>query len=67
MNFASLPFVLGFLPLVLLAFHALRGPQAGERRLALLILASAVFYGASGWNNIAVLAGSMAVNFAAGR
>jgi alginate O-acetyltransferase complex protein AlgI len=66
-NFASLPFVLGFLPLLLLAFHALRGPRAGERRLALLILASALFYGASGWNNIAVMAASMAVNFAAGR
>ena len=67
MNFASAQFVLLFLPLTLIAFHAIRGSRAGQWRMALLIAASAVFYGASGWTNIAILAGSACFNYALGR
>ena len=67
MNFASAPFVLLFLPLVLAAFHALRGRRAAERRQALLILASAVFYVSAGWQNALVLGASIAGNYIAGR
>lgn len=67
MNFASAPFVLLFLPLVLAAFHALRGPAAGRRRMALLTAASAVFYLSGGWQNALVLGGSMAGNYLAAR
>lgn len=63
MNFASAPFVLLFLPIVLGLFHALRGPRAAERRMALLIVASMVFYLAGGWRNGAILAGSILGNF----
>jgi D-alanyl-lipoteichoic acid acyltransferase DltB (MBOAT superfamily) len=66
-NFASTPFVLLFLPLVLAAFHALRGPRAGERRMALLIAASAVFYVSAGWQNALVLGGSLTGNYLAAR
>ena len=66
-NFASAPFILGFLPVTLALFHALRGPRAGEWRMVFLILASAVFYLSSGWQNGLVLAASIGGNFLAGR
>lgn len=63
MNFASAPFLLVFLPLVLGIFHAIRGEHAGQWRMAFLTLASAVFYLSSGWQNALVLGASIAVNF----
>ncbi|GAA0278360.1 MBOAT family protein [Alteraurantiacibacter aestuarii] len=63
MNFASAPFLLIFLPLVLVVFHAIRGERAGEWRMAFLTLASALFYVSSGWQNALVLGSSIAVNF----
>ncbi|MDG2004608.1 MAG: MBOAT family O-acyltransferase [Novosphingobium sp.] len=67
MNFASTPFLFLFLPLTLVIFFAIRGPRAGERRMAFLTMASAVFYGASGWSNLLVLGASITVNFCAGK
>ena len=67
MNFASAPFILLFLPLVLGAFHVLRGEQAGRRRMALLTVASAIFYLVAGWQNALVLGASIAGNFLAAR
>lgn len=66
MNFASWTFVGVFLPLVLAAFLLLRGKAAGKRRQVLLIAASLLFYGVSGAANLALLLGSIAVNYAAG-
>ena len=66
MNFASWTFVGLFLPLVLGAFLLIRGRQAPQLRQALLIAASLAFYGVSGADNLALLAGSMALNFSAG-
>lgn len=66
MNFASAPFILGFLPITLALFHALRGPRAAEWRMLFLILASAVFYLSSGWQNGLVLTASIGGNFLAG-
>ncbi len=67
MNFASAPFILGFLPLTLVLFHAIRGPRANEWRMGFLTLASAIFYISSGWENAPVLAASITGNFAAGK
>ena len=67
MNFASAPFILLFLPLTLGAFYAIRGPHAAERRMALLTLASAIFYLSAGWQNALVLGASIAGNYLAGR
>lgn len=67
MNFASAPFILGFLPLTLGIFHLIRGPRAGQWRMAFLTLASAIFYLSSGWQNGLVLAASITGNFLAGK
>jgi D-alanyl-lipoteichoic acid acyltransferase DltB (MBOAT superfamily) len=67
MNFASAPFILLFLPLTLAGFHLIRGPRAGARRMAFLLVASAVFYASSGWQNVLVLSASIGANFFAAR
>ena len=67
MNFASWTFVLIFLPALLTAFHALRGPNADARRAALMIAASVVFYFWAGVHNAMVMAVSLAVTFTVGR
>jgi alginate O-acetyltransferase complex protein AlgI len=66
MNFASWPFIAAFLPGLLLLFAIVHGPQQGDRRMVLLIGASLVFYGLSGLVNLAILLGSIAVNYLAG-
>jgi len=66
MNFASWSFILLFLPLVLIAFHALRGAMATNARAVLLICASVLFYSLSGTHN--ALAGcSVLANLIAGK
>jgi alginate O-acetyltransferase complex protein AlgI len=66
MNFASWPFLIGFLPVVILGFLLIRGPRAAALRQAWLIGASVVFYAVSGWSNLGVLAISVLTNYAAG-
>lgn len=63
MLFASLPFLLGFLPLVLIATFAMRNLSGPRGALAILVLGSLVFYG---WYHppfVLLLLGSVAVNF----
>jgi D-alanyl-lipoteichoic acid acyltransferase DltB (MBOAT superfamily) len=66
MNFVSWSFILLFLPVALLGFHALHGPSATRRRAIFLIGASILFYGLSGAHNALVAACSILVNLAAG-
>ncbi|WP_339931225.1 MBOAT family O-acyltransferase [uncultured Brevundimonas sp.] len=67
MNFASPLFILLFLPVVMLAFHAIRGPTANNLRAGFLIIASVAFYLWTGLHNATVLAFSLTVTFACGR
>lgn len=66
MSFVSWSFILLFLPLVLIAFHALRGPSAAQSRAILLIGASILFYGLSGVHNLLVAGCSVLANLIAG-
>lgn len=63
MNFTAPEFLLLFLPAVLTAFALLRG---GMHRQLFLVAASLLFYAQSGLQNLPLLLGSMAVNFAVG-
>lgn len=67
MNFASWPFLFGFLPAALIVFHLIRGARADDWRALVLIVASVLFYLAAGWRNAAVMAVSLAITWAAGR
>ena len=67
MNFASWTFLLLFLPAVLVAFHAVRGPNADAGRAGLMIAASMVFYLWAGVHNALVMAVSLTATYAAGR
>ncbi len=58
--FNSQLFVLGFLPAVLLAFHAARGAAA---RQAVLVAASLLFYGGWDWRFVPALAGLTLANW----
>ncbi|SLN71462.1 Peptidoglycan O-acetyltransferase [Falsiruegeria litorea R37] len=63
MLFASLPFLLGFLPAVLIATYAMRRGFGPRGALAALTIASLVFYG---WYHppfLALLLGSVGANF----
>lgn len=63
MAFNTYVFIFAFLPLFLLVYFLLG--RAGLRvRKALIILGSAVFYLAGGWQSAAVLSASLAVNYA---
>lgn len=66
MNFAGSQFLLLFLPITLVGFYCIHGPEANRLRRQWLTAASVVFYGASGLSNLALLAASMSVNYAAG-
>ncbi len=63
MVFSSYIFLLAFLPAVLLGFYALRAAGRRDASVTFLLVASAVFY--AHWNlaHLALLAGSIAVNF----
>lgn len=63
MAFNTYVFIFAFLPLFLLACFTL-GRRGLRVRKALIILGSAVFYLAGGWQSAAVLAVSLAVNYA---
>lgn len=63
MSFASVEF-LGLLAVSVPLFWALRWQRA---RLSVLLIASVVFYAWRHWPSVALLAGSIAFNFAAGR
>lgn len=67
MNFASWTFLLLFLPLVMMVFHAIRGRDADAWRAVVMIAASVIFYLWAGIQNAAVMAVSLAVTYAAGR
>ena len=67
MYFASPTFLLLFLPVVMLAFHTIRGTAANGLRAGFLIAASIAFYLWSGLHNATVLAFSLGVTFACGR
>ena len=67
MNFASWTFLLLFLPVVLMVFHAIRGRDADAWRAIAMIAASVVFYLWAGLYNAAVMSVSLAVTYAAGR
>ncbi|MEA3047567.1 MAG: alginate O-acetyltransferase complex protein AlgI [Sphingomonadales bacterium] len=67
MSFASWSFILLFLPLVLIAFHALHGGAAARWRAILLIGASILFYGLSGAHNLLVAGCSILANVVAGK
>jgi D-alanyl-lipoteichoic acid acyltransferase DltB (MBOAT superfamily) len=67
MSFVSWSFILLFLPLVLIVFHALGGSFATRRRATFLIGASILFYGLSGLHNSLVMGCSILVNLLAGR
>lgn len=66
MSFASWTFLGLFLPAVLAIFYTISGRNAAGLRQAWLIAASLLFYGASGLTNLAVLSGSIALNYTAG-
>ncbi len=67
MYFHSLKFVLIFLPLVLAGFLLLeRITRSLDARWAWLVVASLVFYGSWNPSLVALLAASVAFNFAAG-
>ena len=63
MVFSSYIFLLAFLPAVLLGFYALRAVGRREASVTFLLIASAVFY--AHWNlaHLALLVGSIVVNF----
>ena len=63
MLFNSREFIFGFLPIALLLFHVLRVRLGGRTAMGALFLASLFFYG--WWNPpyLALLAGSIAVNY----
>jgi alginate O-acetyltransferase complex protein AlgI len=61
MLFNSLPFILGFLPLVLLGYWLLA--EREEARLGFLLLSSLIFYGYWDWRFEALLLGSIGVNW----
>lgn len=63
MLFSGHAFLLGFLPLTLIAFHLSRIKLGGRAALGVLVVASLIFYG--WWNPpyLLLLGGSMAVNF----
>jgi alginate O-acetyltransferase complex protein AlgI len=61
MLFNSLPFILGFLPAVLVGYWLLAGRE--EARLLFLLAASLVFYGYWDWRFEALLLGSIGVNW----
>lgn len=67
MLFNSHAFVLGFLPVAALGFFLIGRSGAVSGALAWLIAASIVFYGWSNPEYIALLVGSILVNFALGR
>lgn len=60
MNFSSLSFVAVFLPITILAFKFCR---SSNQRQALLIIASVIFYGSSGLDNLLILGLSGCINF----
>jgi len=61
MLFNSLPFILGFLPLVLLGYWFLA--RRDGPRLAFLLVASLIFYGYWDWRFEGLLLGSIGVNW----
>ena len=67
MVFSSYIFLLAFLPAVLIGFYALRGMDQRGASVTFLLLASLAFY--AHWNvaHLALLVGSIFVNFVLGR
>ncbi|MGZ0190154.1 MAG: hypothetical protein ACKVH0_19500 [Alphaproteobacteria bacterium] len=67
MLFHSPEFILLFLPLAVIGYHAVRHFGGVRASLGLLILASLVFYGWWDPRFIGLLLGSAAINFILGR
>lgn len=64
MLFNSLPFILGFMPIVLVGFYAIERVRGHEAGLLWLVAASVVFYGWWDWRLVGLLAASVVVNYA---
>ncbi len=67
MIFSSYPFLFLFLPAVLFCFYVLRSVGRPESSVTFLLIASALFYAQWRAEHLALLAGSIAVNFLLGR
>ena len=67
MLFSSIGFIFGFLPIVLVMFHALIGRGLGDAAKLWLIAASIVFYGNFIPIHLLLLAASTVTNFLVGR
>lgn len=63
MLFGSLVFIFAFLPIVLIVYHWLRLSNRPHRAKAWMGLASLAFYGWWDWRYVALVSGSIVVNF----
>lgn len=67
MLFVAPEFLLVFLPVTLVTYWLVeRGSLGGRWSMALLLLASIIFYGWSGWETLLLFLGSLALNFRLG-
>lgn len=67
MLFVAPEFLLVFLPITLLLYWGMELRVGGRWAVGLLLLASMVFYGWSGWGTLALFCGSLTANFFIGR